>query len=215
MSDHEESPQAQFDEWAATYDHDVRAGSEGFPFAGYTDNLRLIVAHAAPRAGMTVLDLGVGTGNLARPFLAAGANVLGVDFSPAMLARARAALPTLQTAQVDLSAERWPAALNRRFDLIVSNYVFHEFPLDTKLRLLQRLAAEHLAGDGRILIGDIIFPDGAALDRARRDYADTWDEEHYWLLDETASALAARGWALTFLPTSFCAGVLLLRSPLP
>lgn len=202
--------QDQFDAWAQTYDQEVSAARTGFPFEGYARALATIVAEADAAAGMRVLDLGLGTGNLARPLLEAGCAVLGVDFAPAMLARAAAKLPGLALQQADLTTAKWPAALAQRFDRVVSNYVFHEFPWPEKARLLERLAAEHLTRDGRIVIGDIIFPSAAARAWVREAYAADWEEEHYWLADETQAALAGLGWQVTVIPVSFCAGVLRL-----
>lgn len=204
--------QAQFDQWAATYDADLRDPGDGFPFAGYQQNLDLIVAQAAARPGMAVLDVGVGTGNLAAPFLAAGCTVLGVDFSAEMLRRAQAKLPALRMVQVDLLDRAWPPQMAGRYERIVSNYVLHEFQAAEKVRLLDRLRADYLAPGGRVLIGDIMFANGAAQARARAAAGDAWEQEYYWLLDEMQPALAAAGWTVASRTTSFCAGVLLLAA---
>src|SRR5205823_14293128 len=42
-----------------------------------------------PRPGQRILDLGTGTGNLARPFAGSGARVLGIDIARGQLAEAR------------------------------------------------------------------------------------------------------------------------------
>src|SRR5512146_2655596 len=52
----------------------------------------IVVTAAAPRAGTRVIDVGCGTGKQLERFLAKGCAVTGVDTSPAMLGRARAAL---------------------------------------------------------------------------------------------------------------------------
>ncbi len=202
-----------FDQWAQTYDQDVLAPADSFPFAGYAQALETVWEQAGASPGMSVLDLGVGTGNLSQLFAGAGCQVTGVDFSAEMLAKTSAKLPQLDLLQADLTLDEWPAALNRRFNRIVSNYVFHEFPLEMKLRILTRLARNNLAANGRMVIGDIIFPTAADLDRSRRDLADAWEEEYYWATDETRELLEPAGWKLTYLPTSFCAGVYALTPP--
>ena len=124
--------------------------------------------------------------------------------APAMLARARAKLPGVRFVEMDLRDE-WPAALDRRFDRIVSTYVFHEFDLDTKVRLLRRCASTHLQPGGRMVVGDIAFPSTSALLAA---HADTWDEEeHYWAADETIAACARVGLRATYTQVSRCGGV--------
>jgi putative AdoMet-dependent methyltransferase len=144
----QEELSAMFDDWAQTYDRDVLTPSNRFPFAGYDKALGTLFRRAEVRPGMSVLDLGVGTGNLAVRFIDAGCDVLGVDFSPVMLEKTREKLPQLALAQADLTLEEWPPALDRRFQRIVSNYVFHEFPWETKLRILSRLAQNQLATNG-------------------------------------------------------------------
>lgn len=208
----QEELQAGFDEWAHTYDRDVAAAG-GFPFAGYARALKTIWELAGTGPGMSVLDLGVGTGNLARRFLASGCDVLGADFSAEMLAKTREKLPGLDLVQVDLTLDEWPPALERRFERIVSNYTFHEFPWPAKLRILSRLAGRNLAENGRIIIGDIIFPTRADLDRARVEAGNAWEEEYYWIVEETREALEPLGWQVAFHPVSFCAGVFAFTPP--
>ena len=73
-----------FDRWSETYDRSVL--DESGVHDGYDDVLETVVRAAGARPGMRVLDLGIGTGNLAWRFVALGCAVWGVDFSPAMLA---------------------------------------------------------------------------------------------------------------------------------
>ena len=208
----QEELRAAFDEWAHSYDQDVKS-TTGFPFAGYSQALAAVWEKAEAAPGMSVVDLGVGTGNLSRLFVAAGCQVLGVDFSPEMLAKTSEKMPELELVQADLTVDEWPAALSRRFDRIVSNYVFHEFPLQTKLRILSRLAGRNLAADGRIVIGDIAFPTVSDLNRARVEAGDEWEEEFYWTTEKTRAVLEPAGWSLEFQQLSFCAGVYVFTPP--
>jgi SAM-dependent methyltransferase len=72
---------AGYDRWAAVYDHDANPlpALEG----------PLVQAAAGDVGGLTVLDLGCGTGRHALWLAAAGARVTAVDFSEGMLAEAR------------------------------------------------------------------------------------------------------------------------------
>jgi len=60
-----------FDGWAETYDQSVR-GRDDFPFLGYDAALEGAVAAAVPKLPCSVLDLGIGTGNLAKRFAELG-----------------------------------------------------------------------------------------------------------------------------------------------
>jgi ubiquinone/menaquinone biosynthesis C-methylase UbiE len=79
----------EFDDWAATLDQDVLEYAEKFPFIGYTLVLDEVVRQAAVQPGLPVLDLGIGTGNLAGRFLTMDCPVYGLDFSSKMLAAAQ------------------------------------------------------------------------------------------------------------------------------
>ena len=55
-----------FDDWAEHYDHSI-PDDQAFPFHGYQAVLDEITPAAAVQAGMMILDLGLGRGNLAPP----------------------------------------------------------------------------------------------------------------------------------------------------
>lgn len=209
----QEELMAQFDEWAHSYDQELETSTDRFPFAGYFQVLSTLLQNARVTPGMTVLDLGVGTGNLARLFVESGCQVLGVDFSSEMLAKTKAKLPHIELVQADLTLDEWPTALDRRFDRIVSNYMFHEFQFATKIHILSRLARNNLGGGGRILVGDIAFPSISALQKTREELADEWEDEFYWAADETRSALEPVGWGVEYNQVSFCAGVYVFEPP--
>jgi ubiquinone/menaquinone biosynthesis C-methylase UbiE len=75
------SVQSGYDRWAAVYDHD------GNPLQGFEEPV--VQAAAGNVRGLTVLDLGCGTGRHSLWLAAAGATVTAVDFSEGMLAEAR------------------------------------------------------------------------------------------------------------------------------
>lgn len=59
-----------FERWAARYDQSVRT-DQGI-FASYDEVLDAVVRAATVAPGMRVLELGIGTGNLAHRFVALG-----------------------------------------------------------------------------------------------------------------------------------------------
>ncbi len=146
-------------------------------------------ARASAECGGTTLELGVGSGRVALPTAAMGADVAGIDSSRAMLDAARAKLGALdETAgSVELIA-----ADMRDFDLRDANGARRLFPLVTipfsgflalltvedQMRALSRVRA-HLESGGR-LIFDIFAPDpNMALERgdAMRHAADAIDPD--------------------------------------
>ena len=208
MSRAEEDRVDLFDRWAASYDESVTNAS--FPLAGYDDVLDAIIRLSRVEPGHRVLDLGVGTANSPARIAASGCILWGVDFSAEMLQRARAKLPAARLIQADLR-NGWADGLPDRVDRIVSAYVFHEFPDAMKLRLLRHLA-DHLAPKGRIVIGDVAFPDEKSRGDCHQAWRAAWDEEeHYWALAPMRDPLKDAGFAVAYEQVSFCGGVLTLR----
>src|SRR5512142_1753946 len=155
MTNADAFPSSDFDPWAETYDDDT-ASQTTFPFAAYEAVLSTVVRLASPSARASVLDIGTGTGNLAVRFAALGCELWSTDFSEAILAKAREKLPAAHVVLHDLR-RAWPAQLDRRFDCIVSAYVFHHFELDQKVELCKDLAVRHLMPGGKLVIADISF----------------------------------------------------------
>ncbi len=200
-----------FDKWADRYDESVQSGC-GFPFAGYEATLDRVVALAAVEPNLHVLDLGIGTGNLARRFVDLGCEVWGVDISSKMLARAHTKLPSVRLVQGDIAAG-WPSGLPDRLDRIVSAYVFHHFDLSTKVDLVARLLRDHGASGCRIVVGDICVPTETVLDDVRREWGKQMDqEEYYWIADEAIAACKRSGIHAGYEQTSSFAGVFVFEA---
>jgi len=213
-----------FDEWAASYDESVDRSS-GFPFEGYERVLDLVAERAHIEPGAEVLDLGIGTGNLAARFIDRGCVIWGLDFSLRMLANVHRKYPQIELLKADIKGD-WPIDVDRHFDRVVSAYVLHEFDLESKVRLLRKLVCDHLVEGGRVVVGDISFPTRTARDDAEKRFSGTWDEEkqswegslwdedeHYWAADETVEALAAVGLTACYAQVSFCGGVYVIERP--
>lgn len=195
----------EFDPWAESYDHDV-ATQKQFPFAGYEQALDEVVRLAAPQTGMSVLDIGTGTGNLAVRFARQGCELWCTDFSQAMLAKALEKLPAAHFVQHDLRAA-WPADLERRFDRVVSAYVFHHFELPKKVELLRELSRDRLLPGGKLIIADLSFPSGRMMELFAQSVGELWEQEPYWLADQALPALAGAGLNTTYIQVSACAGI--------
>lgn len=120
---------------------------------GYAE-LEDAVAVAAAAVGMTILDLGTGTGETALRVLARnpGARLTGIDASEAMLAAARARLP----ADADLRVQRLEEPLPEGpFDLVVSVLAVHHLDADGKRGLFTRVSRITRT----FVLGDVVVPE--------------------------------------------------------
>jgi trans-aconitate 2-methyltransferase len=75
----------------------------------------------APQAGERVLDVGCGTGQLTAEIARAGAEVLGIDNSPAMIEQAHGNFPGLRFEVADVTGMLYRG----EFDAVFSNAVLH------------------------------------------------------------------------------------------
>jgi N-acetyl-alpha-D-glucosaminyl L-malate synthase BshA len=81
-----ETARDQYDRWASTYDQDTaRLG-----WIAPAELAAAVAAFVPPASWQSVVDLGVGTGQASRAYREAGARVVGIDVSPAMLEQAAA-----------------------------------------------------------------------------------------------------------------------------
>jgi SAM-dependent methyltransferase len=100
------------------------------------DGVRRVLESLPDMPGARWLDLGCGSGALAAAWLSRGrqSSYLGLDFSPTLLAEARASVAGMAQAgqvafaQADLSAEDWDAGLQPGFAGALSFAVFHHLP---------------------------------------------------------------------------------------
>ena len=80
-----------------------------------------LVEMLAPRPGERILDLGCGTGQLTAEIARSGAQVVGLDNSPAMLDQARRNYPGLNFVSADAAGFHF----ERPFDAVFSNAALH------------------------------------------------------------------------------------------
>ena len=152
-----------------------------------------VVEFLAPQPGERILDLGCGPGQLTNQIAEKGADVIGLDASPAMIGQARQNFPRLRFILEDAAAMQF----ENEFDAVFSNAALH-WMLDAEgvakaiaraLRTGGRLVAE-MGGKGNIqtieraIRGVLSRYYGAALPASRN---------YFPALGEYASLLEASG----------------------
>jgi len=149
-TDRQRAVNALFDRGAAHYDWICQAMS----FGTGQSYRREALERAGVSDGMSVLDVGTGTGLLAREALRAvraRGRVVGVDPSPNMIAAGRG---IAKMARVRGVGERLPFA-ERRFDFVTMGYALRHVPdLDQAFEEYRRV----LKPGGRVLLLEITAP---------------------------------------------------------
>jgi ubiquinone/menaquinone biosynthesis C-methylase UbiE len=110
-----------------------------------------------------ILDVGVGTGRNF-PFYPPGTHVVGVDSSPAMLARAERRIDSSTAASIELKTMDATALdfPDDSFDAVVATFLFCVLPDESQLAVLRELGRVVKAG-GAIRLLNYVRPRGAGL----------------------------------------------------
>ncbi|MCP3960665.1 MAG: class I SAM-dependent methyltransferase, partial [bacterium] len=116
-----------FTRWVPVYDLFARS-----IFYAY----RAAVRSLEPRRGRSILDLCTGTGEIALRCARQGAEVTGIDVTPAMLARARRKKGELAV-RFQLMDARRLAFPDASFDRVVISFALHDMPRRVRLEVLR------------------------------------------------------------------------------
>lgn len=101
----------------STWNAELYQSSHAFVWQFGRDLLTMLL----PKAGERILDVGCGTGQLTADIAKAGAEVIGLDKSAAMIATARANFPHLRFEVADIAATNY----DNEFDAVFSNAALH------------------------------------------------------------------------------------------
>ncbi len=152
-----------FMKWLETKPKDYDRGIQILTL-GRLNRLKGEIVRQYIREGSRVLEIGCGTGTLTQMMAEAGADVIGIDSSQAMLAEAErkiapatggghAKFELMEASQI---ADRFPET---SFDVIVSTLVFSEMPVEQQ-RFVLEACHKLLTPSGRLLIVDEVVPSG-------------------------------------------------------
>jgi putative AdoMet-dependent methyltransferase len=158
-----------FNQWASSYDEDIieAARSGDWMFGDYNRVLDKVVEYAEldGNSYTTVLDIGIGTGNLAVRFITRGMQVVGIDPSVEMRKICHRKYPDIKVMAGDFL--KIPRSL-QQFDVILSAYAFHHLTASEKAKAIP-VMKRHLKPGGRIIIADLMFQNAIEESRIKRD----------------------------------------------
>ncbi|AWB45929.1 SAM-dependent methyltransferase [Paenibacillus sp. CAA11] len=145
-----------FDEWSHNYDLTVLGHDEQYRevFEHYERILNLVVSEAIG----TVVEFGVGTGNLTEKLAAAGHTVYGIEPSQGM--RDQVLKRGIPFELLDGDFLAFPE-LPGPVDTITSTYAFHHLTDEEKERAIAHFA-NLLSDKGKIVFADTVFADPAS-----------------------------------------------------
>jgi len=129
--------------YAGIYDRLFDSMNKGLKLVG----IRLF----RPSKGMSILDVGCGTGSHLELYQRYKCNLYGIDLSPSMLGIARERLG--DTAQLDLGDATDMPYENDKFDLVISMLSLHEMSPETRSAVLSEIKRV-LKDDGHLLLID-------------------------------------------------------------
>src|SRR5690606_20188232 len=113
--------------------------------AGYPDELyKRLKKYGVGIKDQSILDLGTGTGNLARMFAKQGARVTGVDISEALLKEAKKLdeKNNVHIRYLNARAENLPFS-SSEFDVVTAGQCWHWFQGDKVLKEVKRVLNAH------------------------------------------------------------------------
>ena len=196
-----------FDLWSDNYDSQVEISDEEnvYPFAGYKKVLSTVYEKVRKQNPKNILDIGFGTGILAKKLYDDGYNIYGIDFSNEMLKKAKQKMPNAELLQFDFIDGLPKEFEQKQFDVILSTYAIHHIDDEAKKLYILKLL-KSLNPKGILIFGDVAFETEKDMEAARKKDYEEWDDEEYYLIAERFN-LWFPHLKTDFIKISYCSGV--------
>lgn len=165
-----------FNSWAKSYDDDVKKDNGQLKiYKNYELILQSVydLVEELDRKNPKILEIGVGTGNLASKFLNSNYEIIGIDQSREMLSVAKEKYPSLKVRLGEFLKILYD---NKSFDIIISTYAFHHLNEDEKCIAIEEMIRV-LKDDGVIIIGDLMFESKDSEEKILMDLSQEQIEE--------------------------------------
>ncbi|WP_018663816.1 class I SAM-dependent methyltransferase [Heyndrickxia acidiproducens] len=188
-----------FDEWSYSYDETVSGHDAEYEevFFQYDKILKTVAAHARG----TVVEFGVGTGNLTSKLLRRGLDVIGIEPSANMRKIAQSKHPDVKIIDGDFLNFHVP----KKVDSFVSTYAFHHLTDEEKTAAISNYSRQLNPG-GKIVFADTIFITQEAKEemiqeamrRGFKRLAEDLQREYYTIVPVLASIFEDHHFSVSF-----------------
>lgn len=175
-----------FNNWARTYDEDVIKDKGKLKIYRNYNYILDTVYNLAINSNINnpyILEIGIGTGNLANKFFNNNYDIVGIDQSREMVTVAKEKNPKLK---VRLGEFLKIPFFDKCFDIIVSTYAFHHLNKNEKVIAIEEMNRV-LKDNGKIIIGDLMFKDkndkSKILESLSKDEIEEVQDEYYSNID--------------------------------
>jgi putative AdoMet-dependent methyltransferase len=190
-----------FNKWAKSYDKDVAASARdgNWMYQDYNRILDKVVEYCElfGYKHPTILDIGIGTGELASRFLKNGLSVQGIDPSNEMRKICQQKFPEIKVDAGSFLDILLPA---ESIDIIVSSYAFHHLTAaekDKAIIEMKRVLKPH----GRIVVADLMFKNMSSETRIKQSIRESGksniieeiEDEYYGLFDDLKKSFRKEG----------------------
>jgi putative AdoMet-dependent methyltransferase len=188
-----------FDEWSHSYDETVNGNDR--EYEDVFEDYDIILSKVAEKAGGTVVEFGVGTGNLTQKLFEKGLKVIGIEPNKKMRSIAGSKLPGVtiidgdfQDFNVDIPVQTF-----------VSTYAFHHLTDEEKEMAIEKYS-RILPENGRIVFADTIFETEEAKKQMIEDsqekgltrLAEDLQREYYTTIAVLQNILIDKGFNVSF-----------------
>jgi putative AdoMet-dependent methyltransferase len=188
-----------FDEWSHSYDQTVSGHDAEYEevFSKYDE----ILSAVADKAKGTVVEFGVGTGNLTAKLVNKGLHVIGIEPSTNMRKIAQNKLPNTNIIDGDFLNFH----VSEKVDTFVSTYAFHHLT-DEEKRTAIATFKDRLNPHGRVVFADTVFiTDEAKQEMIKESYskgfnrlAEDLQREYYTTIPVLANLFDENGFNVSF-----------------
>lgn len=179
-----------FNSWAKSYDDDVKKDNGELKiYKNYELILQSVydLVEELNRKNSKILEIGVGTGNLASKFLNNNYEIVGIDQSIEMLSVAKEKYPRLKVRLGEFLKIPYD---NKSFDIIISTYAFHHLNESEKCIAIEEILRV-LKDNGVIIIGDLMFESKDSEEKILKNLSqkqiDVIKDEYYSYIDSLST----------------------------